>query len=211
MSSLTGKFITLEGGEGVGKTTNRAFIAEWLTQHDIEFIDTREPGGTELAEKIRSLLLDTNHNEMSLDTELLLMYAARADHLHNKIIPALECGTWVLCDRFFDATHAYQGAGRNCDVEFIEQLDAAVVKGYRPDLTLLFDLEPEIGMDRASKRSVADRFEQEKIDFFQRVRDAYLQRANLEPKRIKIIDAAKPLAEVQTQIAKALQQTLSLN
>lgn len=203
-----GRFITLEGGEGVGKTTNRAFIADWLAQQGIDFIETREPGGTELAEKIRQLLLDTDNKGMPAQTELLLMYAARAAHLQEKIIPALTAGKWVLCDRFFDATHAYQGAGRACDHAFIAQLDQAVIGRYTPDLTLLLDLEPEVGMQRAGKRGAADRFEQETLSFFEKVRAAYLARAKQGPERLKVIDAALPLPAVQQQIADVLNSVL---
>lgn len=199
-----GKFITLEGGEGVGKTTNLTFIADWLHSHNIDFVQTREPGGTALAEKIRMLLLDTANTGMPAQTELLLIYAARAAHLQDKILPALQAGRWVLCDRFFDATHAYQGAGRACDPAFIAALDQFVVADCTPDMTLLLDLSPDIGLSRASKRSAADRFEQETQSFFAQVRAAYLQRQAQAPQRIKLVDAEQTLPEVQQQIAKHL-------
>lgn len=200
----TARFITLEGGEGVGKTTNMAFIADWLSARHIPFIQTREPGGTDLAEAIRGLLLDTQYTGMPTQTELLLMYAARAAHLQQKIMPALERGEWVLCDRFYDATHAYQGAGRSCNPELLALLDAHVVAECRPDFTLLLDLSPAQGLERASKRSAADRFEQETVTFFSKVRAAYLQRAAAEPQRIKVVDASQPLGDVQTAIAQHL-------
>lgn len=207
-SMQRGRFITLEGGEGVGKTTNLSVIAEWLTAQRIEFVQTREPGGTVLAEKIRGVLLDTANTGMPAQTELLLMYAARAAHVQQKILPALQAGKWVLCDRFFDATYAYQGAGRDCDTTFIDTLNQHVVKDCMPDLTLLLDAPTEVGMQRALKRSVADRFEQETQTFFANVRDAYLQRATLEPQRIHVIDAAQSLPQVQQQILRSLQALL---
>ena len=192
-----GKFITLEGGEGVGKTTNLTFIMNYLQQHNISVVVTREPGGTALAEKIRHLLLDKDSEAISEHAELLLIFAARAQHIKHVIEPALARGDWVLCDRFTDATYAYQGGGRNMRVSTIEWLENLVQGNLRPDLTVLLDTPVEIGIDRARARGVLDRFESEKISFFENVRRAYLLQAELHPERIKLIKANQPLADVQ--------------
>ena len=192
-----GKFITLEGGEGVGKTTNLIFITHYLQQHNISVVVTREPGGTALAEKIRHLLLDKDSEAISKHAELLLIFAARAQHIKHVIEPALARGDWVLCDRFTDATYAYQGGGRNMRVSTIEWLENLVQGNLRPDLTVLLDTPVEIGIDRARARGVLDRFESEKISFFENVRRAYLLQAELHPERIKLIKANQPLADVQ--------------
>jgi dTMP kinase len=194
---IRGKFITLEGGEGVGKTTNLAFIKDYLQQHNISVIVTREPGGTVLAEKIRHLLLDKHSEAISEHAELLLMFAARAQHIKHVIEPALAQGVWVLCDRFTDATYAYQGGGRNMRISTIEWLENLVQGTLRPDLTLLLDASVEIGIERAKKRGAFDRFEAEKISFFEQVRWAYLLQAELHPERIKLIKANQPLVDVQ--------------
>ena len=206
-----GKFITLEGGEGVGKSCNLEFIKTYLESQNIPLQVTREPGGTTLGEEIRELLLKRRKGGMAVDTELLLMFAARAEHLANKIIPALEKGEWILCDRFTDATFAYQGGGRNIDKNKIAQLEQWVQADLRPDLTLLLDLDPAIGMQRASKRSSPDRFEQEQLEFFHRVRNTYLERAKAEPKRFRVIDASVPLEQVQQQIEQQLCKTITGN
>lgn len=192
-----GKFITLEGGEGVGKTTNLIFITHYLQQHNITVVVTREPGGTALAEKIRHLLLDKDSEAISEHAELLLIFAARAQHIKHVIEPALARGDWVLCDRFTDATYAYQGGGRNMRVSTIEWLENMVQGNLRPDLTVLLDTPVEIGIDRARARGVLDRFESEKISFFEQVRRAYLLQAELHPERIKLIKANQPLVDVQ--------------
>jgi dTMP kinase len=204
-----GKFITLEGGEGVGKTTNLSFIKELLEARNVSVIVTREPGGTALAEKLRGLLLENQGEAVSEKTELLLMFAARAQHIHNVIQPALTRGDWVLCDRFTDATYAYQGGGRKLDKTAIAWLEQFVQAELQPDLTLLFDAPVELGMQRAKKRGALDRFETENLTFFNHVRTAYLQQAQQHSGRIKIIDAALPLEQVQQAIAQLLNPLLS--
>lgn len=206
MSPKRGKFITLEGGEGVGKTTNIPFIRRYLEKQGIEVVITREPGGTPLAEKIRELLLQTNHDKpLTDDTELLLVFAARAQHIKDVIRPALAEGKWVLCDRFTDATYAYQGGGRGMPLDSIAWLESFVQGDLKPDLTLLLDAPIAIGMSRAKKREgVIDRFESEHLQFFTKVRDMYLQRADQFPERIKIIKADQPLDCVQSTIIEIL-------
>lgn len=201
-----GLFITLEGPEGAGKTTNREFLAEHLQQAGHQVVQTREPGGTELAEKIRELLLAEHEEPVAVDTELLLMFAARAQHLQQLILPALEQGKVVLCDRFTDATYAYQGGGRGIDQERIAILESFVQGSLRPDLTLLFDLPVAEGMARAVQRGRLDRFEQEQQAFFEAVRSNYLQRAQQAPGRFRIINAALPLPEVQQQLLPVLRE-----
>ncbi|WP_371229384.1 dTMP kinase [Pseudomonas sp. QE6] len=204
---MTGLFITLEGPEGAGKSTNREYLAERLRERGIEVQLTREPGGTPLAERIRELLLAPSDEKMAVDTELLLVFAARAQHIAEVIRPALARGAVVLCDRFTDATYAYQGGGRGLPVERIAQLESFVQGGLRPDLTLVFDLPVEIGLSRAAARGRLDRFEQEGRAFFEAVRSTYLVRAQAEPARYRIVDAAQPLAEVQRNL-DALLPTL---
>ena len=194
---MSGLFITLEGPEGAGKSTNREFLAQHLREQGQEVLLTREPGGTPLAEQIRELLLAPSEESMCSDTELLLVFAARAQHLHQVIRPALARGALVLCDRFTDATYAYQGGGRGLSCERIAQLETFVQGDLRPDLTLIFDLPVEIGLSRAAARGRLDRFEQEGMRFFESVRNAYLQRAAQTPQRYRVIDAGKPLSEVQ--------------
>jgi dTMP kinase len=202
---VKGRFITVEGQDGAGKSTNLAVIAEFLRGRSIEFVQTREPGGTETAERIRELLLNSNDNDFGDLTELLLVFAARADHLQHKIVPALESGVWVLCDRFTDATFAYQGGGRQMDMHTIERLQALVQAELRPDLTVLLDLPVEIGEQRAKARSSADRFELQQAQFKQRVRDSYLAIAEAEPDRVKVIDASTDLSAVKHQILDVLE------
>lgn len=197
---MTGLFITLEGPEGAGKSTNREYLAERLRERGIEVQLTREPGGTPLAERIRELLLDPSDEKMAVDTELLLVFAARAQHIAEVIRPALVRGAVVLCDRFTDATYAYQGGGRGLPVERIAQLESFVQGSLRPDLTLVFDLPVEIGLSRAAARGRLDRFEQEGRAFFDAVRNTYLDRARAEPGRYHILDAAQTLAEVQRDL-----------
>jgi dTMP kinase len=203
-----GKLITLEGGEGVGKTTNLAFIKNYLQQHNIPVVVTREPGGTVLAEKIRHLLLDKNSEVISEQAELLLIFAARAQHIRHVIEPALAQGDWVLCDRFTDATYAYQGGGRNMRISTIEWLENLVQGNLRPDLTLLLDVPVEIGMERTRKRGAFDRFESEQICFFEHVRRAYLLQAELYPERIKLIKANQPLVDVQKELIDVIRTLL---
>lgn len=205
MTMKKGQFITIEGSEGVGKSTNIAFIEQWLKDRQISYIKTREPGGTPFAEELRDLLLAVREEPVHETAELLLMFAARAQHLQTKILPALERGEWVICDRFTDSTYAYQGGGRGMDVSFIQQLEKSVQKSYQPDLTILLDIDVELGLQRARKRDELDRFEREKIDFFERVRSTFLQRANDDPQRFKVVNAAEPLEKVQQQIAIALE------
>jgi len=203
-----GKFITVEGGEGAGKSSNLSYIQSRLEEAGIEVLFTREPGGTDLGEDIRELLLGHKHTGMADDTELLMMFASRAEHLNRKIMPALEAGTWVLCDRFTDATYAYQGGGRDISFDRIAMLENWVQGELRPDMTLLLDLPVETGLERARNRSEPDRFESEKIEFFERVRAAYLKIASQEPARVKVIDASKPLDQVQAQIRSTLEATI---
>lgn len=203
-----GKFITLEGGEGVGKTTNLQFIKDHLQQHRLSVVVTREPGGTYLAEKIRQLLLEADSETLANQTELLLMFAARAQHIKHVIEPALTRGHWVLCDRFTDATYAYQGGGRCMKASAIEWLENFVQGHLRPDLTLLLDAPVETGLERIRQRGAPDRFESEKIAFFERVRRAYLLQMELHPERIKLIKANQPLADVQRAITDALRVLL---
>lgn len=205
---MTGLFITLEGPEGAGKSTNREYLAERLRAAGIEVLLTREPGGTPLAERIREVLLTPGDEVMNADTELLLVFAARAQHLAAVIRPALARGAVVLCDRFTDSTYAYQGGGRGLSVERIATLEHFVQGELRPDLTLVFDLPVEIGLARASARGRLDRFEQEGRVFFEAVRNAYLKRAEADPARYQLVDAAQPLAQVQQALDGLLPQLL---
>lgn len=199
-----GYLITIEGVEGVGKSTNLAFLENLLRDRGISFITTREPGGTPLGEEIRQLLLDKNQTQMTSMTELLLMFAARVQHIETLIQPALASGKWVICDRFTDSSYAYQGGGRGIPYEEIQRLEKLVLKGFAPDLTLLLDLPARIGLARAGERSDPDRFEREDDEFFNQVRQAFLQRAEAEQQRFRIIDASQPLEAVQAQIATCL-------
>ena len=203
-----GRFITVEGGEGAGKSSNLAHVQSLLEAAGKPVLFTREPGGTPLGESIRELLLGHKHTGMADETELLLMFAARAEHLHRKILPALEQGVWVLCDRFTDASYAYQGAGRGLPREKIALLERFVQGDLRPDLTLLLDLPVETGLARAGERSAPDRFETEALDFFEKVRRGYLEIAAAEPQRVKVIDAAPALEQVQAQIAGVIRAYL---
>ncbi len=207
---MRGKFITLEGSEGSGKSTNLAYIRERLTGQGIDLVVTREPGGTPLGEAIRALLLDHRNTAMCSDTELLLMFAARAQHLAELIVPALDAGKWVLCDRFTDATYAYQGAGRGIAHGRIAQLEQWVQGELRPDLTLFLDVPVALGLQRAGNRGELDRFEREQLTFFERVRAGYLQQASeAAPQRYRVIDAATPLDEVQRQIDRVLAEVVT--
>ncbi|CAI8917027.1 dTMP kinase [Methylocaldum szegediense] len=199
---IRGKFVTLEGGEGVGKTTNLEFIRDYLQSHGIRFLVTREPGGTPIGEAIRRLIIESQG--MVAQTELLLMFAARAQHLEEVIKPALAEGLWVVSDRFTDASYAYQGGGRGIDTGVIRFLEDWLQKGLEPDLTFLFDAPVEIGLRRARDRGGLDRFESERPAFLSRVRETYRELAQRWPHRIKLLDATRPLAEVQADIAEHL-------
>ncbi|PXF62737.1 dTMP kinase [Kangiella spongicola] len=205
-ANTMGRFITVEGTEGVGKSTNMAFVKQWLENKRHSVIHTREPGGTPLAEEIRELLLAKRDESVDSHTELLLMFAARCQHVYSKILPALEQGTWVLCDRFTDASYAYQGAGRGLGFNKLKELEAWALRGFKPDLTLMLDLPVELGLERAQKRGPVDRFEEEKIEFFSKVRQGYLDIAASEPERMKVIDARGSVAEVQQQIEQTLEK-----
>jgi len=199
-----GKFITLEGSEGVGKSSNIQFIANTLKALGIAVVTTREPGGTPIAEEIRQILL-TEYEEPTLpETELLLLYAGRKQHVEHLIKPALALGKWVVCDRFFDATFAYQGAGRNIAIEKIEQLNQWALGEFSPDLTILLDAPVDIAFERIKHERKLDRFEKEKKEFFEKIRMQYLRIAQKNPHRYHVVDAAKTLVEVQTEIKKCL-------
>jgi len=203
---MVGKFISIEGVEGAGKSTQVSFIQDYLTSLGKIVVVTREPGGTELSEKIRNLLLDPSSNSMANDTELLLMFASRAEHVSQVINPALHRGDWVLCDRFLDATYAYQGGGRGIERQRIQQIADWTLRGLIPDLTLLFDLPVELGLERVLERKEdMDRFEQEKIDFFQKIRKSYLKSAKADPNRIKILDASLSIIKIQEQLTQLIK------
>ncbi|MBK1722021.1 dTMP kinase [Thiocystis violacea] len=196
-----GRFITLEGIEGAGKSTQIEPLAAHLRQRGLEVVTTREPGGSPLAERLRAVLLDPEHAEMGETAELLLMFAARAEHLEKTIRPALARGAWVISDRFTDATYAYQGGGRGIDLARIAVLEDLVQGALRPDLVLLFDLPPAVGLERARQRpGRADRFESEAERFFEATRGVYLARAEAAPERYRILDATRSLGEVSEQI-----------
>jgi len=205
---MRGKFITIEGQDGAGKSTNVSAMQEYLSSNSIDFIHTREPGGTELGEKLRELLLNSSES-IADKSELLMMFAARAQHIESVIEPALSSGTWVLCDRFTDASYAYQGAGRGISFDDIALLESYVQQGLAPDLTLVLDLPVQLSEQRAGQRSAPDRFEQQQQDFKQKVRDCYLQRAQDEPTRMKVIDAAKPLDDVKASVINVLSEFCS--
>jgi len=203
-----GLFITVEGVEGAGKSTQMAFIEDYLRQSGIELVVTREPGGTPLGEEIRELLLRPREGGMTDKTELMLMFAARAEHLEQKIIPALEQGQWVLCDRFTDATYAYQGGGRGIDGSLIADLERLAQGGIRPDITLYLDVPVEIGLARAEQRGNLDRFEQEDEAFFNNVRKVYLDRAASMPSIYRTIDASKDIEAVKDQVISILSDII---
>lgn len=207
-----GRFITIEGGEGVGKSTQLAALREWLTARIDDVVFTREPGGTPRAEKIRELLLAATDEPMPPTAELLLMFAARATHLENVIRPALQRGAWVVCDRFTDATYAYQGGGRGMDMQQIAVLEALVQRDLHPDLTLLLDAPLDLTSVRAQRRNsdvgVVDRFELEQRAFFERVRDAYLIRARSFPERIAVIDASGSIESVASAMRATIEHRL---
>ncbi len=202
-----GRFITLEGIEGAGKSTVAQIAARWLDARGMKACVTREPGGTPLAERVRQIVLERGAEDVSPQAETLLMFAARSIHLENLIRPALARGEWVICDRFTDATRAYQGAGRGLDGAWIEQLARVVQGDLQPDCTLLLDLPVSIGLSRARGRSghAADRFEAEREEFFERVRQGYLHIARAEPGRVRIIDASRTVTEVSAQVTRVLE------
>jgi len=205
---MRGAFITLEGGEGVGKSTNLSFVADTLKAAGRDVLATREPGGTPLGERIRGWILEGDHGRLSAEVEALLMFAARAQHLDQVIRPALAAGRWVVCDRFTDATFAYQGGGRGASPTLLRSLRMEIQREIDPDLTLLLDAPLDVGSGRIAER-IPDHFEREQLPFFERVRNAYLQLAAENPARIKIVDASQPLSAVQTQIAAQLGALLA--
>ncbi|GGY69474.1 thymidylate kinase [Cellvibrio zantedeschiae] len=207
---LRGKFLTIEGTEGVGKSTNLAFVRDWLQSKGVEVVVTREPGGTPLAEEIRGLLLSKRDESVDETAELLLVFAARAQHLAQVIKPALARGAWVLSDRFTDATYAYQGGGRGLSKATITQLEVLVQGELRPDLTLILDIDVELGLNRARQRGELDRFESETLSFFERVRSAYKARAAESPGRYSLIDAGQELNQVQADIDKELSHLFTV-
>ena len=203
-----GLFITLEGIEGAGKSTAVDFIEDFLTKEGHDVIKTREPGGTVIGEQIREILLKNENYTLTYDTELLLVFSARAQHIQEVILPALSLGKIILCDRFTDASYAYQGGGRGIDASRINLLEKWVQGDLRPNLTLLFDLDVSIGMQRTKKRSGTDRFEGEEINFFEKIRNTYLERAKKEPQRFRIINSALSLENVKEQIVTILKDYL---
>jgi dTMP kinase len=207
MTGSTGRFLTIEGIEGVGKTTQVARLSQYLAERGIDHAVSREPGGTPLAEKIRELVLRPRDETLPPAAELLLMFAARAVHLANRIEPALKAGRWVICDRFTDATYAYQGGGRGMGQTDIRYLETLVQGARRPDLTLLLDVPVDVGLERSRQRDaggVRDRFDRERAEFFERVREAYLARARAEPQRMAVIDAVASMDEVAKRITEVL-------
>ena len=204
-----GLFITLEGIEGAGKSTHMAFMEQQFISLGREVVRTREPGGTQLGEAIRTTLLSKDYfNAISDQSELLMMFSARAQHLHEIILPAVKSGKVVLCDRFTDSTYAYQGGGRGIDMQKIDVIKKWVQQGFEPDLTLLFDLPVKLGLERAGKRGEADRFESEQMDFFEKVRSCYLSLARDYPQRIKCVNAANSIETIQSDISKIIAELL---
>ena len=203
---MRGKFISLEGGEGSGKTTAIHFIRQWLDDRNIPYIMTREPGGTPLAEEIRQLILTPRDEPVNDVTELLLVFAARAQHLAEKIQPALAKGVWVISDRFLDSSYVYQGKARGGDMVMIDQLANWVVGDNNPDATLVLDVPVELGQERVIQRQHQDRLDKESLVFHQKVRDGFLARAKADPQRVKVVDASQSLESVKDQIENQLAQ-----
>lgn len=206
----SGKLITLEGIEGVGKSSNLRFIADYLTQKGREVVLTREPGGTPLAEDLRKILLNEYQEKTWPETELLILYAGRFQHVECLIKPAMAQGKWVVCDRFNDATFAYQGAGRGVDKEKIAALDRWVLNGLSPSLTIILDAPVEVAFSRIQKHRDLDRFEKEKVAFFERIREAYLTRASDDPARYRVVDASRTLSEVQTDLQNIIDKFIQV-
>jgi dTMP kinase len=206
----TGFFISLEGGEGAGKSTQKKHIVQWLTSHGKTVVEAREPGGTVVSEQIRQVLLDTRNAGLSAIAELLMLFAARSQLVQEVILPALADGKVIVCDRFADASYAYQGGGRQLGFATVAQVEQLVLKGVQPDLTLLFDVPVELGMIRVAGRGEADRFEVESMRFFERVRQAYLERAAEFPQRFRVIDAGQDEAQVWLQVERILKTELGL-
>lgn len=206
-----GRFISLEGIEGAGKSTALDFVKQQIESKGIDLQVTREPGGTEISEAIRKILLQHHKNNMSAETELLLAFAGRKQHFDEKILPALNTGKWVLSDRFTDASYAYQGGGRGIEKQYIQYLEEWLLSGMRSDIVLLLDLPVELGLERAGKRSAPDRFEAAGVEFFERVRRSYLEAATSQPDRYAIIDATQPLEAVKEQLLKALKRLPEMN
>ena len=211
MSANKGKFITVEGIEGVGKSTNIAYLAELIETRGYDVLRTREPGGTPMAERIREMLLEHGDEPLPDTAELLLFFAARSLNVSNLIRPAIDAGQWVICDRFTDASRAYQGAGRGLDRDRIDTLANWVQNGLEPDMTLLLDAPASVGMGRAERRGAADRLESEQQSFYERVRDAYLDIAAAEPHRFVVVDASADLATVQRRISAAADRLFDDN
>jgi dTMP kinase len=203
-----GRFITLEGGEGAGKSTHAAFIRDWLQARGREVLPTREPGGSPLAEEIRRVVLQPWAEGVGAESEVLLMFAARAAHLKATVLPALAAGRDVVCDRFIDSSYAYQGAGKGLDERHIAALEKLVLGDFRPDLTLVFDLPPEQGLARARGRGEVNRFEDESLAYMARVRECFLRRAAADSRRCAVIDAAPPLEQVRESLRAVLEQRL---
>lgn len=206
--SYPGVFVTLEGIEGVGKTTNMRFLGEYLHEHNIPLLITREPGGTPLADDIRHFLLSEHEEDVLPETELLLIFAARAQHIKNVILPALAAGKLVLCDRFTDTSYAYQGAGRGIAKEKIASLEEVVQDGLKPDMTILFDAHIEVGLSRIQSRDKTDRFESETKNFFHKCRQEYLKLAEQEPDRFVTIDASQPITDMQKELVSILKPAI---
>ncbi len=204
-----GQFITVEGIEGVGKSTSLRFLTHYLTKHEVDHVVTREPGGTEIAEQIRNIILAHHTESMSLDTELLLIFAGRAQHIANVVKPALNAGRWVLCDRFTDASYAYQGGGRGIAEQRIAVLEQWVQGPLRPDLTILLNAPVTMALTRARDRSKPDRIEVEQAEFFERVQQTYLNRAKHYPQQYRIVDASLALPEVEAQLATIIDQHMA--
>ncbi len=206
---MKGRFISLEGIEGSGKSTQVSFVIDYLQSKNIEVVSTREPGGTLVSERIRDVLLDNQLPSMHMDTELMLMFAARVEHVKRVILPALDSGQWVVCDRFYDATYAYQGYGRQIDLKRIDALKEFSVGDLAPDLTLLLDVTLDVSMERVTKRGNKDRFENEKIQFYEKVREGYLAIAKNDPDRVVTVDATGMIDEVQAEIQIKLDELLN--
>ena len=208
VTSTRGRFLIIEGVDGSGKSTQLPRVGDWLRRYGVETLVTREPGGTPLGESLRALLLDPQFEGMSSSAELLVMFAARAEHLEKRIAPALAGGVWVLCERFTDATFAYQGGGRNVDPARIAALEDAVQGDIRPDLVIVLDLPVEIGLRRVARRGATDRFEHEDVEFFRRVREVYLDRARKHPERYTVVDARADEHAVTEHMIREISERL---